>query len=222
MRDQSIKLMPDMDKSDIRRFNSRYIESESGCHEWSGSLKGGYSHMRVGGLSFMAHRLSYHINNGPIEDGMFVCHRCDNRKCVRPDHLFLGTHQDNMDDMMAKGRGNRSWDRKGELGNINKISKADVILAAGLLKEKSNNEIALIIGHPCTGDIIKHIRSGRSWRSVTGFSEPSNVIRPSISDIIPLFSSMNCKAISDHFNGSYSRRGINTIRLKYDRGEISL
>lgn len=82
------------------------------CWEWTANLNHkGYGQKSWFGRMTPSHRISWMLSNGNIPDGLWVLHKCDNRKCVNPDHLFLGTHQDNMDDMMIKGR---RADRRGE------------------------------------------------------------------------------------------------------------
>jgi hypothetical protein len=84
-------------------------EPNSGCWLWEGSQNGnGYGHIGLGGTgggNGLVHRLMWELHNGTVPDGLWVLHRCDVRACCNPDHLFLGTPLDNMQDMHAKGRG---------------------------------------------------------------------------------------------------------------------
>lgn len=86
---------------------ARHTERTPGCWLWRGTIQTtGYGQIRVGqrGPVYLAHRLAWELANGPIPKGMLVLHHCDNPPCVRPDHLFLGTHRDNALDCIAKGR----------------------------------------------------------------------------------------------------------------------
>lgn len=90
----------------IQRFWNKVSKTEN-CWKWKGPAKStGYGQLCVkhGTPPVSAHRLSWLIHFGEIPDGQCVCHRCDNRICVRPDHLFLGTQSDNLKDMNRKGR----------------------------------------------------------------------------------------------------------------------
>lgn len=77
---------------------------EGTCWQWTKGPKNGYGQVWWGGRLQLVHRVCWELSYGPIPEGMLVCHRCDNPPCVRPSHLFLGTHGDNARDAWAKGR----------------------------------------------------------------------------------------------------------------------
>ena len=91
----------------VVRFNKSYKVSENGCWEWQGSLTNkGYGRIRNGSKNKVAaHRISYMLYIGTLENNLNVLHKCDNPKCVNPMHLFKGTQSDNVIDMYNKGRG---------------------------------------------------------------------------------------------------------------------
>lgn len=91
---------------DKARFWSKAKEANGYCWEWQANKDSdGYGMFRVQGVYTKASRVAYQIINGEIAEGIHVLHKCDNPACINPDHLFTGTHQDNMNDKMRKGRG---------------------------------------------------------------------------------------------------------------------
>lgn len=81
------------------------VSEESGCIRFTGHLDGeGYGRIMVARVKYMAHRLSYSLNNGPIPDGYVVRHKCDNPSCINPEHLEVGTQADNIADKVSRGR----------------------------------------------------------------------------------------------------------------------
>ncbi len=110
-----------MTPADTQKFWTR-VDRGEGCWLWRGAASPqGYGRFYPStGQKLYAHRVSFDLNVGVIPNGLFVCHTCDVRLCVRPEHLFLGSHQDNMNDMNAKGRG-RPGKAYGELAHLAKL-----------------------------------------------------------------------------------------------------
>lgn len=149
-----------------QHLTERFLKSiritDSGCWEWQKSRwESGYGKVGVYRQIVAAHIVSYRLFRGPIADGLFVCHECDNPPCVNPDHLFLGTHQQNMDDMVAKGRQTR-----GVLNSHAKITEDQVqeirhLYAAGGMTQK---DIGARFG--ITKSNVHLIVCGLAWKHV--------------------------------------------------------
>lgn len=148
----------------IEIFYLKLKKMKNGCWEWKGSRdKKGYGQFSFKERRIKTSRFSWEINNGKIPKGLFVCHNCDNPPCCNPEHLFLGTCQDNSDDMVKKGR---HADCKGEKHAYSKLTEKQV---KNILKENAKKKV----NHTHTGkkygvapSTIKFIIDGLTWKHI--------------------------------------------------------
>lgn len=152
----------------ITRFEDKFIpEPNSGCWLWLGALDvNRYARFGVKGRNCKASRVSYALYKCEEPGALHVLHKCDTPQCVNPDHLFLGTHQDNVADRVAKGReGDRSGLKNGCAGQRNPLSRlspADVKKIREMKKRMPYRAVADHFG-VAVGSVQKIIE-GRSWR----------------------------------------------------------
>lgn len=133
-----------------------------GCWPWLGRLdKTGYGILWIKRRSLRAHRVSYEIHVGPIPDGLCVCHRCDNPSCVKPEHLFLGTHAENMADMVAKGRSPNTRMFGTDNGRA-KLAASDV-LEIRLRASDGETKASIARDYPVGATTIHKILNGERW-----------------------------------------------------------
>jgi len=145
----------------MERYEKLVIRSD-GCWSWKNKLiANGYGTIQTGrNKMILAHRASWLIHNGEIPTGLLVLHKCDNPPCTNPDHLFLGTHKDNMQDCIRKGRRHA---RKGELHyrakiNMNIARQIKELIASG----SSQSAIGRMFNiSPST---VQNIADGKTWK----------------------------------------------------------
>lgn len=150
------------------RFWEKVEKGKSGeCWNWIGALsKGGYGNLGLGTTgTIYAHRFSYELAVGVIAKGMFVCHSCDNRKCVNPKHLWLGTAADNAADRNGKGR-SRGGVPLGEKHHCAKLNGTKVAnIKARLANGEKQNGVAALFG--VTPQTVFKIKQGKTWKYVS-------------------------------------------------------
>ena len=132
-------------------------QQEGECLVWTGARNSaGYGQIHWEGRTVYVHRLVYETQFGPIPDGLYVCHRCDNPPCFAPDHLFLGTNADNQRDASAKGRKPR-----GEAHGGHRLT--DVQVEAIRSSRDNQRETAERLG--VSQSLVSRIRAGKRRRA---------------------------------------------------------
>jgi hypothetical protein len=157
----------DEDREDTikRLLSNAIIGGPDSCWEWTAlKVRKGYGVIRYNGKKLRAHRLSYELHCGPIPAGLFVCHRCDNRGCINPSHLFLGTNTDNMRDMVSKGR-HRLIRLPGERNGQAKLTEAEaraILASKGKVRQEDLAE-----RYGVSQSRISSIMTGKNWAHLT-------------------------------------------------------
>ncbi len=136
------------------------VEKSEGCWLWRGSTNSdGYGTIKGNGSRVIkATHASWEIHYGPLHPGNFVLHSCDNPPCVNPDHLFEGTHLDNMADMVAKGRIPHIYGRRPAA----RLSEAQI----AAIRSDSRKQKLIALDYGVADSTISHIKTGKTWRGI--------------------------------------------------------
>jgi hypothetical protein len=171
--------MADYGPITIARFWSKVDVkwSEKECWEWKGATgKFGYGRFKVGRDTCTASRVAWELANSASLGDRYALHQCDNPKCCNPNHIFPGTHQQNMDDKVAKGRGNQ-FSAAGSDNPRAKLTAIQVQEIRDRIKRGESN-VSIAKSYPVNHHTISGIRRGVSWRSVgrDGFEPPTSSV----------------------------------------------
>lgn len=160
-------------QSDIDRFMKKVekLPGDDSCWLWTAVTNSdGYGNFKLNGTMVKAHRVSYTIFNGPIPHGLHVLHRCDTPSCVRPSHLFSGTHLENMIDREAKGRGH---DKRGEANGRAKLTLKEVWQIRDLVKSKIYTQIEIGRLYGISNVVVSKISLFQLWKEGANPYEPA-------------------------------------------------
>lgn len=148
------------------------VKGEDDCWEWTAGrfAISGYGAFWNGHINVGSHRVSWQLLHGDIPIGMQICHTCDNPPCVNPNHLFLGTAQDNSNDKWKKGRGSRepvnpNRQARGERCHTAKLTQNDVNEIRKVYAEKIMTTDMLAKEYGVTRKAIKDVIANRTWKS---------------------------------------------------------
>ena len=151
----------------VKKHLKKYTVDDNGCHVWTGPFRSGYpiTSYKIKGVSkkVLVHRLSYAATNEVDPAQMLVCHHCDNPACINPEHLFLGTFEDNMRDAANKGR----FNQKGEHNGNSRITDDHVREIVSMLPYLRVDSIARREGENVSVHMIRGIKSGLTWKSIS-------------------------------------------------------
>ena len=160
------KRIPKLHLTQVNRFWT-HVERSGGpdaCWLWTGFIReNGYGSIGIKGKEYKAHRVSYFIEHGRIDNDRFVLHRCDVRACVNPAHLFLGTPKDNSQDAVKKGRNTKLY---GEQNGKARLTRATVLAIRRICKRGGVYQKTVAKQFGVSEATVSYVVNGGRWKKV--------------------------------------------------------